>query len=111
MAHRSWPTDKYPAGCSKRPSSSSVVRLSYLVVRKRRTSYLARYASRGTLHGIRFFAGGLFQHPARAFKCTKPYDAPQTSDSRREFLLLPNDLLMADPLYSCQEGPGYRSLC
>ena len=23
MAHRSWPTDKYPAGCSKRPSSKA----------------------------------------------------------------------------------------
>ena len=57
-------TGEHRVGCSKRPSSSSVVRLSYLVVRKRRTSYLARYASRGTLHGIRFFDGGLFQHPA-----------------------------------------------
>jgi hypothetical protein len=51
-----------------------------------------------------------FSIPPKSFKCTRPYDDPQTSDSRREFLLLPDNLLVANPLASCQEGPGSRSL-
>ena len=44
------------------PSSLSVVREASFVSRRRlRYGVLARYASRGTFHGL--CAGGLFQHP------------------------------------------------